>query len=89
MVEGGARVIQSFLATPDSVDSVIVTVAPIFVGVEGITYKPNLTTGQVRTPSSSGLIPTYEDFFAHIQVSKYKHVRTELFGKDAVMALKV
>ena len=48
MAEGGARVIQSFLATPNSVNTVIVTIAPIFVGVEGVDYKLNPTTSQVR-----------------------------------------
>lgn len=32
MVEGGARVIASFLAEPHLVDSLVVTVAPVFVG---------------------------------------------------------
>jgi 3,4-dihydroxy 2-butanone 4-phosphate synthase/GTP cyclohydrolase II len=32
MVEGGARVIASFLAEPQLVDSLVVTVAPVFVG---------------------------------------------------------
>ena len=36
MVEGGAQVIQSFLATPNSVNAVVVMAAPIFVGVEGV-----------------------------------------------------
>jgi 2,5-diamino-6-(ribosylamino)-4(3H)-pyrimidinone 5'-phosphate reductase len=44
MVEGGAQVIESFLAessreNPSGViDTVIVTVAPTFVGVEGVGY---------------------------------------------------
>lgn len=36
MVEGGASVISSFLATPGLVDLVIVTVAPVLVGDEGV-----------------------------------------------------
>ncbi|KAK0230454.1 dihydrofolate reductase-like domain-containing protein [Armillaria fumosa] len=38
MVEGGARVIGSFLAERDSVDTVIITIAPKFVGNQGVGY---------------------------------------------------
>ncbi|KAK0190631.1 dihydrofolate reductase-like domain-containing protein [Armillaria mellea] len=38
MVEGGARVIGSFLAEQDSVDTVIITIAPKFVGSQGVGY---------------------------------------------------
>ena len=38
MVEGGAQVIASFFATSSVVDSVIVTVAPTFVGADGVGY---------------------------------------------------
>ncbi len=38
MVEGGARVIGSFLAERDSVDTVIITIAPKFVGSQGVGY---------------------------------------------------
>ncbi|KAK0206855.1 dihydrofolate reductase-like domain-containing protein [Desarmillaria ectypa] len=38
MVEGGARVIGSFLAERDSVDTVIITIAPKFVGGQGVGY---------------------------------------------------
>ena len=48
MAEGGARVIQSFLATPNSVNTIIVTVAPVFVGVQGIGYELKPTAGKVR-----------------------------------------
>jgi 2,5-diamino-6-(ribosylamino)-4(3H)-pyrimidinone 5'-phosphate reductase len=36
MVEGGASVISSFLSTPGLVDLVIVTVAPVLVGDDGV-----------------------------------------------------
>jgi len=44
MVEGGARVIRSFLSASAStssglVDSIIVTVAPMFVGEDGVGYS--------------------------------------------------
>ncbi len=38
MVEGGARVIASFFAHPEVINTIIVTVAPKFVGTEGIGY---------------------------------------------------
>lgn len=38
MVEGGARVIASFFAHAHFVDSIIVTVAPKFVGIHGVGY---------------------------------------------------
>jgi len=49
MVEGGARVIDSFLqanlSTP-LVDSLIVTVAPTLVGSGGVAYETNTSGGQ-------------------------------------------
>jgi 2,5-diamino-6-(ribosylamino)-4(3H)-pyrimidinone 5'-phosphate reductase len=39
MVEGGARIIQSFLASPSLVDALIVTMAPILIGREGVGYS--------------------------------------------------
>lgn len=38
MVEGGAQVIASFFAATSVVDTVIVTVAPTFVGADGVGY---------------------------------------------------
>jgi 2,5-diamino-6-(ribosylamino)-4(3H)-pyrimidinone 5'-phosphate reductase len=38
MVEGGAQVIASFFAASSAVDTVIVTVAPTFVGANGVGY---------------------------------------------------
>ena len=43
MVEGGARIIASFFAERSAtgkpvIDSLIITVAPIFVGVSGVGY---------------------------------------------------
>ncbi|KAG7447493.1 bacterial bifunctional deaminase-reductase [Guyanagaster necrorhizus] len=43
MVEGGARVIGSFLAERDSVDTVIITIAPKFVGSEGVGYGVDIS----------------------------------------------
>ncbi|KAJ8296729.1 2,5-diamino-6-ribosylamino-4(3H)-pyrimidinone 5'-phosphate reductase [Rhodotorula toruloides] len=65
MVEGGASVISSFLATPGLVDLVIVTVAPVLVGDEGV----SVTKEGVDLP-------------------RLEHVRTQVFGKDAVFVCK-
>lgn len=69
MVEGGARIILSFLsaATKDElVDSLIVTVAPVIVGAHGVGYSELLD-----------------------DIPALQHVRTEAFGKDVVMGMKV
>jgi len=38
MVEGGAKVIQTFLGGAGMVDTVIITVAPVIVGRDGVGY---------------------------------------------------
>lgn len=69
MIEGGSRVLSSFLHAPRRndgtplVDSVVVTVAPMFIG-EGITVVP------------SG---------ADVGLPQLTYVHTEQMGKDAVM----
>lgn len=66
MVEGGASVIKSFLTSAQSrgsgsVDAIVVTVAPIFVGKEGVGYGDKLFGDQVSTfkllPSCVGQFP--------------------------------
>lgn len=43
MVEGGARVIQSFLSSnPSVIDTIIVTTAPGFIGRDGVGYGEGL-----------------------------------------------
>ncbi|EPT03508.1 hypothetical protein FOMPIDRAFT_127947 [Fomitopsis schrenkii] len=73
MVEGGARVIQSFLAAEashrDCIDMVIITVSPTLVGDGGVGYGATLL--------SSDSLP------------RLRHVKTESFGRDAVIALEV
>ena len=53
MVEGGARVIQSFLKETQPgldgkavpiVDNIIITIAPTLVGADGVGYECDLTT---------------------------------------------
>ncbi|PCH34154.1 hypothetical protein WOLCODRAFT_94924 [Wolfiporia cocos MD-104 SS10] len=74
MVEGGASVIQSFLAAASGgasgsqVDVVIVTIAPTLVGREGVEYGSNVLAGKVSTLHT---------------------IETEAFGPDAVIALRV
>ena len=41
MVEGGAKIIQSFL-TERQVDTIIVTIAPTLVGADGVGYESGL-----------------------------------------------
>ncbi|KZT08650.1 bacterial bifunctional deaminase-reductase [Laetiporus sulphureus 93-53] len=77
MVEGGARVIKSFLADAGKrsangsktsvVDTVVITVAPTLVGKDGIGYGSDLAASE---------LPALE------------HVETQLFGRDAVIALR-
>lgn len=56
MVEGGARIIQSFLTCePNIIDSLIVTVAPITVG-EGVTHGIQLNYDSVSCPAPVLLI---------------------------------
>ncbi|ANB15575.1 Rib7p [Sugiyamaella lignohabitans] len=43
MVEGGATVINSLLEQPDLVDSVIITIGPVFLGNQGVQVSPNST----------------------------------------------
>ena len=65
MVEGGARIIQSFLAeSPNAsmIDTVIITVAPTFVGDDGVGYGANIASSSVSFVSivHPGLPKTYE-----------------------------
>lgn len=88
MVEGGARVIQSFLAESQSsshvVDRVIVTVAPTFVGADGVGYGANLTGTEVRVQQLIRCLATNKTFQTHGLVP----IATEIFGRDAVLSMK-
>jgi riboflavin biosynthesis pyrimidine reductase len=76
MVEGGASVIGSFLAAASSpqgtkngaqrsiVDTVIVTVAPTFVGDDGIGYGIGLGREQVGQSMERGIVLLNIYFFA-------------------------
>lgn len=53
MVEGGARVIQSFLAAQNAVNTLIVTVAPTIVGNAGVGYAVDLVCLTFSTAHSN------------------------------------
>lgn len=97
MVEGGARVIQSFLAANSAgedpasrvIDTVVVTVAPVMVGDDGIGYGANVSSSVVSTLRRAGHFRLLlADLLLCLQVGGLEHVRTELFGRDVVFALK-
>lgn len=54
MIEGGGEVINSLLAAPDNelVDSVIVTIAPTWLGQGGVVVSPPRTLGADGAPTS-------------------------------------
>lgn len=81
MVEGGASVIQSFLADPHLVDTLIVTTAPKVVGPDGISHGVVLNHIGVGLDSSA-TPPSHasQDF------SSFKHVASQQFGDDTVVA---
>jgi 2,5-diamino-6-(ribosylamino)-4(3H)-pyrimidinone 5'-phosphate reductase len=74
MVEGGARIIGSFFAASGKiVDALIITVAPILVGSDGVGYQckyPVFDLGDSKKQAS------------------FKEVHTELIGKDTVVSLE-
>lgn len=74
MVEGGARIIGSFFAAPEKiVDALIITVAPIFVGSDGVGYQCKY--------------PVFDLSDSKRQAS-FREVHTELIGRDTVVSLK-
>ena len=44
MIEGGATIINDLLARPDLVDSVVVTIAPTWLGQGGVSVSPQAKT---------------------------------------------
>ena len=60
MVEGGAKIIQSFLKS-GLVDLLVVTIAPVYV-VRGISVvdEENQEKGRVDSPSKVGILKTNE-----------------------------
>lgn len=73
MVEGGARIIESFFAAPENlVDALIVTIAPVLVGSDGVEYQCKYPLLEL---SDSKKQP------------RFKEIHTELIGRDTVVAL--
>jgi riboflavin biosynthesis pyrimidine reductase len=82
MVEGGAQVIDSFLARPSLVHRVIITIAPIFVGQAGVGYGIASVVRRDQTRLSlPGLI------YYRPQMPTTKLLKSEIFGQDVVTAL--
>ncbi|KAJ3894307.1 dihydrofolate reductase-like domain-containing protein [Lentinula edodes] len=91
MVEGGAQVIRSFFSpqndthpTGSLVDTAIITVAPIFVGEDGVSY--NVETGLV------GVLKIYIMSPVNLprgleQSTSFKYASTAMFGQDTVVGL--
>ena len=75
MVEGGARIIGSFFAAPEKiVDALIITVAPILVGSDGLGYQCKYSALDLKDSNKQ---------------ASFKEVHTELMGRDTVVALVV
>ncbi|CAG8480329.1 370_t:CDS:2 [Cetraspora pellucida] len=73
MVEGGAKIIKSFLKI-NMVDLLIVTIAPVFVGANGIlAIDENSTNSQIEEEVNDDL-------------PKLVNVKYEQFGRDIVLA---
>lgn len=63
MIEGGASVINTLLSTPDLVDSMIVTIAPTFLGQGGVTVSPTPKTQNDQRINSAWLDqPSWRQF---------------------------
>lgn len=95
MVEGGASVIGTFMNQASQprhpgespvVDTLIVTVAPTLVGDDGLGYTMG-TSGDILSVSYYLVFLEMPTDSIH-QIPKFMHVRTELMGKDAIIAGK-
>lgn len=84
MVEGGASVISSFLSTPGLVDLVIVTVAPVLVGDDGVSAAKEGVSGFLAAAGCPELIR----IAPQVELPRFEHLRTQVFGKDAVFVCK-
>jgi riboflavin biosynthesis pyrimidine reductase len=82
MVEGGAQIIDSFLARPSLVHRVIITVAPVFVGQAGVGYG---IASVVRRDQTRSSLPDL--IYCRPQMPATKLLKSEIFGQDVVTAL--
>jgi len=60
MVEGGARIISSFLRE-GTVDALIITIAPVFVGDAGVGYQYPMLRSE-----SGGLVVRYREVHTEV-----------------------
>ncbi|KAL8656239.1 MAG: hypothetical protein Q9210_000389 [Variospora velana] len=76
MIEGGGMIINELLSPQQShlVSSVIVTVAPTYLGRGGVTVSP---------------APSQDGFGRPQPVLRFKDVRWQSFGEDAVMCARI
>lgn len=73
MVEGGACIIESFFAARERiVDTLIITVAPVLVGSDGVGYQCKYPVLELSDSKKQ---------------ARFKEVHTELLGRDTVVAL--
>ncbi|KAF8808146.1 hypothetical protein BYT27DRAFT_7190263 [Phlegmacium glaucopus] len=72
MVEGGAYVIGSFFEAPENIDTLIITVAPVFLGSDGVGYQCKYPVLELSDSKRQ---------------ARFKEVHTELIGRDTVIAL--
>lgn len=70
MIEGGATVINSLLMEPELVDSVIVTIAPTWLGRGGVSVSPPATADSNGT---------------RVNAARLENVSWRQFGQDSVM----
>lgn len=72
MVEGGARIIESFFAASEKiVDALIITVAPVLVGSHAIGYECKYPVLELSNSNKQ---------------ARFTEVHTELVGRDTVLA---
>lgn len=89
MVEGGARIINSFLQATLSaqpIDALIVTVAPTLVGAEGVTYGSAIPSGVSISFTTLLLSLALNQLL--LQIPHLQHLDTQAVGSDAVLILK-
>lgn len=60
MVEGGARIISSFLAE-GTIDALIITIAPVFIGDAGVGYQYPMLRSE-----SGGLVARYQEVHTEV-----------------------
>lgn len=96
MVEGGSRVISSFLTCPKNVvDVVIITVAPVLVGEDGVGVAVAVSSARFKNLiSSRGALADVGFVLVVLQrkgeaLPELVHETTGQFGKDSVMVCKV